>query len=420
MKNIFLTGEPGIGKTTLLKNILESLDTSIGGFINEVKYNKQIKQWHIQSLQDGKKEKITDCFDNVKNYNDVINKTCTGILYNSYKTRKVIVIDKLGILESKVNIFKTLVNRILDSDKVVLGVIDKNKDEFLEEIRNREDLILIEVTKRNRDILRDKIISKLKEWGVKHKPLQFFKEEKEFIKWYDSFLQYNNNIYHQIILDDIYKNVINFANLKILDIGTGVGNLPIAFAKKGAKVTAVDNSFFKIQELKRRSLEEGEKGIKCLLSNWLDLDYEKYDISICSYASSAIYSKEALKKIFDCSNKYIYIINYSDSICRNFKMDVLNDKLGRKQKELKHSQKEILALIEEMGYKYTCKRVSCDFNQYFSDTFKAKRLFYDYFDIRNEKEAKVVNKILFESLEKHNYGLRFRDKRESIIITISK
>ncbi|WML37687.1 nucleoside-triphosphatase [Clostridium sp. OS1-26] len=35
MKNIFITGKRGVGKSTLLKKIIEEVDCSIGGFVQE-------------------------------------------------------------------------------------------------------------------------------------------------------------------------------------------------------------------------------------------------------------------------------------------------------------------------------------------------------------------------------------------------
>jgi len=38
MKNIFITGEKGIGKSTILEKIIKNVDCSIGGFIQEKIY----------------------------------------------------------------------------------------------------------------------------------------------------------------------------------------------------------------------------------------------------------------------------------------------------------------------------------------------------------------------------------------------
>ena len=53
MNNLFLTGKIGVGKSTILKKILEKINTSIGGYVTERIINPPIKTYRIRSLYDG-------------------------------------------------------------------------------------------------------------------------------------------------------------------------------------------------------------------------------------------------------------------------------------------------------------------------------------------------------------------------------
>lgn len=419
MKNIFLTGKSGIGKTTLIKNILENLDTSIGGYIKEEEFSLLGKYLCIKSLYNGRDKRI-NCYCDKKDYYNLLNNEVVTILKDSCSSRNVIVIDEIGIFECKADDFSDFIVKTLDSDKIVLGVIENEKDEFLERIRNRDDVLLIEVTERNREVLIDRIITELKKCGVKLKDRELVKEKKKILKWYNHAQQYDKNIYQDIIISKIKEDIKDFNGLKVLHIGVGTGNLSIAFSKMGAEITAVDSSFYKIEELKKRAVRENVKKIKCILSNWMTLDYEKYDIVLCTYASSAIGSEQALKKLIDSSFKYSYVVNYSDKIYKNFNMHILNSGLGRKQKELNYSMKEIVSIIKNIGYKYRYENFTCDFNQYFSDVLQAKNFFYDYFNITSKKGEKFAKDILVENLKKYDYGFVFCDKRDNTIISILK
>jgi len=96
-----------------------------------------------------KSEGVTNAFDTrgVEILNHAINNECD-----------LIILDELGFFELEAKQFINKVYELLDTEKRVLGVLKKKTNTFLESIKNRKDVIVIEVTINNRD----KVINELK------------------------------------------------------------------------------------------------------------------------------------------------------------------------------------------------------------------------------------------------------------------
>lgn len=108
MKNILICGPPGVGKTTLIKKILE----------------------------------------NIK------------LLSQALRDDELIIIDEIGKMEVFSEKFKEKVLDCLNSKKIVLATISIGGDKFISNIKRRDDIILFEITKENRNELIE-IISSL-------------------------------------------------------------------------------------------------------------------------------------------------------------------------------------------------------------------------------------------------------------------
>lgn len=173
MNNIFLTGNIRIGKSTLLKKILREIQEPIGGFIEEKIVEEDKTLHNMISLYNGNSNNIiAACYNEGRKpdiFNEVFEKNAVEILKKSYEERNIIVMDELGFLESKCEAFKCAVKEILDSSKIVIGVLKKCDCEFVNSISNRNDVTLIYVTKENRDDLKEKLLSILKAFNVKLK-----------------------------------------------------------------------------------------------------------------------------------------------------------------------------------------------------------------------------------------------------------
>ena len=173
-KNIFLTGEIAIGKSTIINKFIQSLDKTVNlkGFKTlEIYNNDKVYGYYIdnKSLREDLKgkclEKIdTNCIIGVKNYKkkicipfmDTFNNEGVEILKDSLSA-DLIIMDELGFLEKNSEDFKKYIYKILDSNTPTLGVIKKKKNSFLESIINRKDVLILEVTRDNRDYIIEEI-----------------------------------------------------------------------------------------------------------------------------------------------------------------------------------------------------------------------------------------------------------------------
>lgn len=163
MKNIFLTGEVGIGKSTVIQKVLSLLPyADCGGFrtvssspltkgaLLDVFIEKACGETSHDSehlvgsrLRDGHFSSYPLAFDEIG----------TLILTSCPINAKLIIMDELGLMESEAKKFQKAVIGTLDGSLPVLGVIKPKHSDFLDAIRSHEKSLVYEVTKDNREEL---------------------------------------------------------------------------------------------------------------------------------------------------------------------------------------------------------------------------------------------------------------------------
>jgi len=163
-KNIFLTGELRVGKSTVIKKTLEILKIPVIRGFQTRKIegrNTRIILYPLSATpvtghtvaQWNSREKMVfpEIFDEY------------GTEYLSEKA-DLILMDELGYLETNAKLFQEAVRKTLDGPIPVLGVIRFGKStEFLDSLRERTDILLITVTKENRSTLPEKIAEIIRE-----------------------------------------------------------------------------------------------------------------------------------------------------------------------------------------------------------------------------------------------------------------
>lgn len=159
-RNILLTGKPGCGKTTVIDSFLHILDLPAAGFITrEVRdENKRRTGFLIETL-DGKKgvlagTGITSRYRVGRYGVDLENLDNIGVPSIDHGSdNHIIVIDEIGKMECFSRLFCKAVTSALDSGKVVIGTVSLGGHPFIREIRQRQDVSLVEVNLKNRDRL---------------------------------------------------------------------------------------------------------------------------------------------------------------------------------------------------------------------------------------------------------------------------
>jgi len=168
VKNIFITGKPGIGKTTLIREILKEVNLPSGGFYTqEIREEKGRLGFKIITL-DGKEGilshinfkspyKVGKYKVNLKDLEEIAVRS----MLEALGAEKLIVIDEIGKQEMFSEKFKEAVILALESKNKVLGTIKITPDPFTNKIRERKDTIVWELQEGNREEIKEKLKSLL-------------------------------------------------------------------------------------------------------------------------------------------------------------------------------------------------------------------------------------------------------------------
>ena len=164
-QRILITGRPGVGKTTLVKNTLALLSPIAGGFLTrEIRRQGQRVGFLVMDIHTGR-EGILAHRDHkggprVGKYGvDVPAFERVGVraLHEALDRKGCIVIDEIGKMELYSMVFADVVTEVLDSRHPVLATIPVHRHPFLDALRRRSDVRLLEVAAANRDRLPEQI-----------------------------------------------------------------------------------------------------------------------------------------------------------------------------------------------------------------------------------------------------------------------
>lgn len=425
MNNLFLTGKIGVGKSTLLKKILEEIDLSIGGYITEKRIEEHIKTFTIRSLYNYIEKypiaKVDRRTFSKEIFIDNFKYGITSTLDKSLKNRDLIVMDELGFMEQDIDPFTSKVFELLDSNKIILGVLKDYDCHFLNSIRARDDVLVIEITEKNRNYIYQEIIDMLKDFGVPFKKTTSFSWSKDRIDWYNDALEHPKNAYPYAFLKEIKKYTGSLAGKKTLDIGAGTGAFAIPLLKEGAHVTAIDSSFHMIHSLVDRTQEYGLENLNCIISPFHRAKTNRHDISISAFSGGSTKTIEGIIKMKDLTNEYCFIISSFENQDENFKRDILYKRLDRpihKQRTHKGTLADTLRMLDCLEYIYDYKEIEYEFSQYFLSFDEALTFFMDRFHIDVQEEKVILKEFLKEFLIAEHGEYVFKNIKKSYIISI--
>ena len=171
IKNILLTGAPGVGKTTLLRGVLERLDRPCGGFFTREVRDADGRRAAFELVTLGGQTGLLAQLDlqspwRVGRYGvtlKALEALAVPAIFAAARAGQVVVIDEIGPMEFFSEHFCAAVQEALDNAPVVLGTIVQRSTPLGNRIKTRSDVQLIEVTCRNRDRLSESVLAALKE-----------------------------------------------------------------------------------------------------------------------------------------------------------------------------------------------------------------------------------------------------------------
>jgi len=167
--NILITGRPGVGKTSVILKVVQQFPGRIGGFITkEIKESGKRAGFKLETL-DGKGGILAHI--NVKspykiskygvNIED-LEKIGVSSIKNALEDCELIIIDEIGKMELFSTSFKNAVLDTLNSNVQVLATITRSNLSFVNYIKSRKDVIILDITVKNRTNIHKKILKLLK------------------------------------------------------------------------------------------------------------------------------------------------------------------------------------------------------------------------------------------------------------------
>ncbi|MFO7836546.1 MAG: nucleoside-triphosphatase [Candidatus Thorarchaeota archaeon] len=165
-KHVLLTGRPGIGKTTAIRKAIQYIGIErVGGFwSSEMKRDGRRVGFGIHTVEgeDGILAHVDRNHGPLVSKYRVnvadINRVAIPALERARKCGKIIIIDEIAKMELYSEGFKQEVLKCLNEGRV-LGTIQQWSSSFLNQVRNRSDVRMVEVTTANRDELPAQIAS---------------------------------------------------------------------------------------------------------------------------------------------------------------------------------------------------------------------------------------------------------------------
>lgn len=168
-KHILITGVPGIGKTTIIRQIAGELESlrPVGFFTEEIRETGLRVGFALVGL-DGERRvlshvsvrsryRVGKYAVDLEGFEAFLGNRCLRDPGN-----RLVIIDEIGKMECLSALFRQEITGILDSEIVCIATIARKGDEFIESIKERPDVILFEVTLKNRSIIALTILNRIR------------------------------------------------------------------------------------------------------------------------------------------------------------------------------------------------------------------------------------------------------------------
>lgn len=163
--NCLIIGDKGVGKSTLIKSVLNQLNLPIYGFITK-KECKENGKTPVYIYEAGKEHIKT--YENLICYCEDKNLDKTKLVFDKFADKllipqkSIIVMDEIGFLETKSNKFCNAILNCLEHDIPVIAAV-KNKDiPFLNLIKNHNNCKCFYISKENRNNLYFEVLEFMK------------------------------------------------------------------------------------------------------------------------------------------------------------------------------------------------------------------------------------------------------------------
>jgi nucleoside-triphosphatase len=156
VKNLFITGKPASGKTTLIKETCLPLVGKAGGFYTDEITEGGARLGFILKTFDGRqgvlaKKGMKSAYRLNKYGIDVgvLENIGADSLLKALKTNELIVIDEIGSMEIISELFRKTLLECLNSDKKILATVRYNAQPFTDEIKKLANTSILVLSREN-------------------------------------------------------------------------------------------------------------------------------------------------------------------------------------------------------------------------------------------------------------------------------
>ena len=168
MKQVYLlTGQPGTGKTSLIKQAIAELKGKAGGFYTEEIRSQGVRQGFRLVTLDGQTAVMAHLYfhspHRVSKYGvdiDSLDKVGVSAINQAIQECDLVVIDEIGKMELFSAKFREAVLHILKSGKRLLGTIMLSPHPCADAIKRQPQVNLVTVTRTNHQ----QVLEELQDW----------------------------------------------------------------------------------------------------------------------------------------------------------------------------------------------------------------------------------------------------------------
>ncbi len=164
MKQVYLlTGRPGMGKTSLIKQAIAGVKGKAGGFYTEEIRSQGVRQGFRLVTLDGQEVILAHINIHspyrVSKYGvdiDSLDRVGVSALHKAAQQYDLVVIDDIGKMELFSANFRRAISQMIDGGKRILGTIMLNPNPWADAIKRQPQVNLVTVTRTNyQDVLEE-------------------------------------------------------------------------------------------------------------------------------------------------------------------------------------------------------------------------------------------------------------------------
>lgn len=166
-RNLLITGNPGVGKTTLIVSLAKALAAyHPAGFVTREIREEGVRTGFLLVSCSGKRQVLSHVAIHSPFQVGKYGIDLTGFeqflkeLDLAGDNTDLVILDEIGKMECFSPLFRKIVLRLLGSDQPFIATIGKKGTPFMEGIRKRSDVQLVEVTVQNRERIREELLAR--------------------------------------------------------------------------------------------------------------------------------------------------------------------------------------------------------------------------------------------------------------------